>query len=54
MTYYLNTFNWASSAPDGWKSGYGGFSAMEGNTEVHYVVYGGEQYEGKQGNALYL
>ncbi len=54
MTYYLNTFNWASGEPDGWKSGYGGFTAMEGNTEVHYVVYGGEQYEGKQGNALYL
>lgn len=54
MTYYLNTFNWASNEPDGWKSGYGGFTAMEGSNEVHYVVYGGEQYEGKQGNALYL
>lgn len=48
VTYYLNTFDWDSASP---LSGKGGFTTQNGNQQV---IYGSEQYEGAQGNALYL
>ncbi len=47
ITYYLNTFDWDSATPN---AGSGGLT-VEGASQV---IYGSEQYEGAQGNALYL
>lgn len=47
VTYYLNTFDWDASDPT---QGDGGL--VSGN--VRRSIYGSEQYEGAQGNALYL
>lgn len=47
VTYYLNTFDWDSSTPT---QGAGGITT-ESKQEP---IYGSEQYEGAQGNALYL
>ncbi|MDE5897639.1 MAG: hypothetical protein K2H43_07480, partial [Clostridia bacterium] len=52
VTYYLNTFDWDSTDPTGLttQDATGGL-VMNG---VKQVIYGSEQYEGAQGNALYL
>lgn len=47
VTYYLNTFDWDSLEPT---NGTGGLTISSGQQ----VIYGSEQYEGTQGNALYL
>ncbi|MDE7296966.1 MAG: hypothetical protein K2N84_06850 [Clostridia bacterium] len=47
VTYYLNTFDWDSNDPT---SGKGGIA----NANKQEPIYGSEQYEGAQGNALYL
>lgn len=47
VTYYLNTFDWDSSTPT---QGAGGLTISSGQQ----AIYGSEQYEGTQGNALYL
>lgn len=47
VTYYLNTFDWDSLEPT---NGTGGLTISSGQQ----AIYGSEQYEGTQGNALYL
>ena len=47
ITYYLNTFDWDAQDPT---KGTGGLTT----TDKPQVIFGSEQYEGAQGNALYL
>lgn len=47
VTYYLNTFDWDSLEPT---NGSGGLTVKSGQQ----AIYGSEQYEGAQGNVLYL
>ncbi|MDE5548570.1 MAG: hypothetical protein K2J30_06205, partial [Clostridia bacterium] len=47
VTYYLNTFDWDATDPT---AGMGGLTISSGQQ----AIYGSEQYEGTQGNALYL
>lgn len=47
VTYYLNTFDWDAADPT---NGSGGLTVTGGQQ----AIYGSEQYEGAQGNVLYL